>query len=949
MPRLRTYWPILPYLLIILLALLALPELAFTDRILARGDTFAYFYPYWDARQLAFQAGQLPLWTADIFMGAPLLANPQIGIFYPLNWLVTPFPAPDAVRYSVLMHIILAGIGTYILARRLAGERLPALVAALIFMLGGMLGGHLEQVNQLQGLAWLPWLILVYQEAMTQPRWGRWLLLFGIIWAIQIFTGHTQTTFMAGIAMALYGLVFSLQSKPRLRHLLIAIGVLVGGTILAALLALPQLLPTLELSGMSNRSSFDVYAVTAFSLPLHYLPRALLPSYDGQLFTEYLGYIGIIGMGLAIIGAIMPRSGHSMPRWPWLVLTILGLLLALGRYAPLYWTIGELPGFNLFRVPARWLALYTLGTAMLAAAGLQAMLHGLRPSPTVLSIVLMLLSGLMLLARFVIGTLIDPSEIVGPAVPTSVTMLGWLLALAALIFIIYMAVRLSAWQPRGRFIAKVLIVALAAGELIAAGRIMPYHNLAPREAYLSQTLTTRQLHILNEDDVVPPRVLPISMLAFDPGNRNILEARYAAWGLDERATFNALVAIKKQEMLFPNLPLTWDVPSVDGFGGGVLPTTYYTQFTSLMLPPDSFYRALDGRLGERMASAACRGLCMTDSRYLQMIDAGYLIADKTFDIPYEGVFYDTSLSMPWQAMTLRVEPTFQATEIHLLLPSGVTPPTGEIDLIGDDSEATLSLDSAETVAFEDFTLLRLQVSAPMDVRSIELDDLAIETSEAVETEEAEAEPTAAMHLYAVTLVDSRTGTYWQVPLDGWMRVLSSDIKIYERENTLGRAYMVPNVITVPDTWAGSEEAVAYIRQADFDPAQTAIIHTEAPPQTEAATTTSTTSDATSAGTATITHYEDTRVEISVTSEDGGYLILSDAYYPGWKATMDNTEMPIYRANVMFRAVEVPAGEHVIVFTFEPTMWIVAIGVGVAAWVVILVLLIGLTMSRRGIS
>ena len=89
---------IIPVLLLIALTLLFFWKLAFTDMILARGDTYAYFYPYWDARNGAFRAGELPLWTPDIFMGAPLLANPQLGTFYPPNWLTIPFRAPDAIR-----------------------------------------------------------------------------------------------------------------------------------------------------------------------------------------------------------------------------------------------------------------------------------------------------------------------------------------------------------------------------------------------------------------------------------------------------------------------------------------------------------------------------------------------------------------------------------------------------------------------------------------------------------------------------------------------------------------------------------------------------------------------------------------------------------------------------------------------------------------------------------
>src|SRR5688500_14323367 len=69
-----------------LLALLGLFfwKLGFTDLILARGDTFLYFYPYWEYRAEALLAGRLPLWNPLLFMGAPFLANSQAGVLYPL-------------------------------------------------------------------------------------------------------------------------------------------------------------------------------------------------------------------------------------------------------------------------------------------------------------------------------------------------------------------------------------------------------------------------------------------------------------------------------------------------------------------------------------------------------------------------------------------------------------------------------------------------------------------------------------------------------------------------------------------------------------------------------------------------------------------------------------------------------------------------------------------------
>src|SRR5690606_33060193 len=130
-------------------------KLSFSGLILARGDTFLYFYPYWEAARNALLEGRLPLWNSQIFMGAPFLANSQAGFFYPLNWpLWLTLPTPYAVSASIVLHVILAAVGCYVLARRqLALSVSSAFLAAGLFALGGYLTAQVEHVNQLQGLA----------------------------------------------------------------------------------------------------------------------------------------------------------------------------------------------------------------------------------------------------------------------------------------------------------------------------------------------------------------------------------------------------------------------------------------------------------------------------------------------------------------------------------------------------------------------------------------------------------------------------------------------------------------------------------------------------------------------------------------------------------------------------------------------------------------------------
>jgi uncharacterized membrane protein YfhO len=71
----------------------------------------------------------------------------------------------------------------------------------------------------------------------------------------------------------------------------------------------------------------------------------------------------------------------------------------------------------------------------------------------------------------------------------------------------------------------------------------------------------------------------------------------------------------------------------------------------------------------------------------------------------------------------------------------------------------------------------------------------------------------------------------------------------------------------------------------------------------------------------ITHEEPRRVVLEAELVQPGYVVLSDTYFPGWHAWVDDREVPILPANLMFRAVPVPAGAHQITFLYRPASWI----------------------------
>jgi hypothetical protein len=71
------------------------------------------------------------------------------------------------------------------------------------------------------------------------------------------------------------------------------------------------------------------------------------------------------------------------------------------------------------------------------------------------------------------------------------------------------------------------------------------------------------------------------------------------------------------------------------------------------------------------------------------------------------------------------------------------------------------------------------------------------------------------------------------------------------------------------------------------------------------------------GTASILQYSDDQVTIETDAPGRRFLVLTDAYYPGWRATLDGADVPLLRADYAFRAVAVPPGRHRVEFRYRP--------------------------------
>jgi hypothetical protein len=130
-------------------------------------------------------------------------------------------------------------------------------------------------------------------------------------------------------------------------------------------------------------------------------------------------------------------------------------------------------------------------------------------------------------------------------------------------------------------------------------------------------------------------------------------------------------------------------------------------------------------------------------------------------------------------------------------------------------------------------------------------------------------------------------------------------KVLELPEALPRAFMVRQAVALP-----TENALDTMMSDDFDPTKTVVLSPEDEPFMV-----SEEQEGPFEETCLILHYENESIRVDTSSNQPGYLFLSELLYPGWKALVDGHESPVLRGNYLFRVVPLEEGDHKVEFRF----------------------------------
>ena len=823
-------------------------------------DPFYTFYPRRHFFTNSLRRGVYPLWNPTIFGGHPVVGDTAAQTFYPPNLIAAMLlPAARALPVLAWFHLTLTGFSMFAFLRLLHLRPGTALFGATAWMLNGNTVVWLENPHRLSTLAWMPAVFLCYE--LTLRRRQAWpIVASGLLYGLAILGGHTQLALTLGLSLAAYAIFRTIvisrtARRIRLHPLLTATAVGLIGVGVGAI----QLLPTLQLAGMSHRRLIDVAHFLSSRWPYEQIVGLWIPDFFGNPvrfpywgthnYAEVTAYYGAFAFPISLATLVWSRRSEGQFFAATLLMV---LLIALGT--PFAWLVAWLPGVRYFRLISLIAYLPFFGGAA-AAFGLEAVGAARDPAWKVAVTYLLVLVGLVAITVVVATNSADLIRDRWVEINPLLKRTGaiWLVGMGALLLV-------RRWPA----LTPAPFVLLAAIDLIQWG--IPFNPVNSLDILYPENEVTAWLR----QDPSLYRVLPLQTdrVVFGPNVLSVL-------GFQETGGYSSLMIERYRELVKAidrEVAIWWMRPNQN-----MLVNSRF----------DPLFSLLNVKYVLASHQLADQPLVSTEASFSGCEEPGLVL------------MAGDRITQTFRAL----HPGLNRVDIAFVRSDGPTAQSVRFLLWRDREAGDLVADVAADGAALSKDGLLVSFFAPVPDSTGQSFVWAIETEGEgqIAVCQAKGEPPdqPAFQAYSAQLqmADIRQGMW-----------------IYENPNVLPRAYVVHHVEVAPD-----EELLERLTSLGFSAWTTALI--EEPLSSEKmAALEATPSHATS--TAQVVHYDLHRVEVEAQMAAPGLLILSDAYYPGWKVTVGGAPASLLRANYALRGVYLPTGTHNLVFRFSPTsFWI----------------------------
>ncbi|VFU07780.1 conserved membrane protein of unknown function [Methylocella tundrae] len=353
-------------------------------------DSKNHFYPMFRFLADALHRGEIPLWNPYHFAGHPSVADPQSLLFTPsmvLFALIAPNASMQLFDGVILAHLAFGGLCMLGLFRRRRWSPAGAVLAALIFMLGGAASSRLQHTGMIISYSFFPAALWCLEIALERRSY-RFAVLFGVFAALMTL-GRDQVAYL--LCMVLAGrVIFAIaQSGAAFAYLRARLGVLaLAACVIGAILFVPALL-TMQFLGDSNRPGIAFGVAAAGSLAPVNLITLIVPNFFGSLdhLYDYWGpdydtmtradwtdravdylFVGTLPILLFVWHGLAAGRIFARGIRFFLIVLVVAALYSLGRYTPFFSLAFDwIRGVSLYRRPAD--ATFILNIALAFGSG----------------------------------------------------------------------------------------------------------------------------------------------------------------------------------------------------------------------------------------------------------------------------------------------------------------------------------------------------------------------------------------------------------------------------------------------------------------------------------------------------------------------------------------------------------------------------------------------------
>ncbi|MHC5538308.1 hypothetical protein ACYOEI_08775, partial [Singulisphaera rosea] len=360
-------------------------------QVYTTADLVDFHLPLRDFYAKCLAAWESPAWCPNLLCGFYIHGEGQVGMAHPLHVLLyalLPLDLALNAEWLVSYPFAFAGMAWFLHRRGLGAG--AAGFGGLLFAFCGFNILRYLHLNYLEPFVHAPWLLATSDLLLTGPprRARRAFGGLALLTASAFLLGQPQIVYFVGLVELAY-LSWRFGVDPRATWRRVPWWVLAKG--LGVLIAGVQLLPTLDAKSYSVRDvgsaafsmTFSINPANSvqFMAPYFYKSRSLGDrdgtgrnwyGNDDSLRQEYGLYNGALPWVLLAWLFVRRRDstvGRGLVAWS-LVVGSVAMLLALGRYTPLYSLyLKVVPLSNLFRGPSRFVGIVHLALAIVAAVG----------------------------------------------------------------------------------------------------------------------------------------------------------------------------------------------------------------------------------------------------------------------------------------------------------------------------------------------------------------------------------------------------------------------------------------------------------------------------------------------------------------------------------------------------------------------------------------------------